>query len=53
MMSVMFKSYLNVDLQKAMVSESVQGGARRPPVTGLGWTVGMVESSDRADPSGV
>ena len=51
-MSVMFK-YLDVDLQKAVVGESVQGGAWRPLVTGLGWTEGMIEPSDWANPRGV
>ena len=36
-----------------MVGEGVQGGAWRPLVTGLGWAVGVVDPSDRANPVGM
>lgn len=46
-MSVMFKCHVSdLDSQKAMVGESVQGGAWRPFVLGLGWAVIMVVPSD-------
>lgn len=40
----------DLDLQKTVIGEGVQGRARRPLVTGLRWAISIVKPSDRANP---